>query len=99
MTLYAGETTRITSTAEDFDGTPLTDANVSSATVTIYKKSDNSIILPTANMVYSDDDAQWFYDWDTDAVSSGTYLAKVRLVGATFDTWEFKRFRLSTNPV
>lgn len=99
MTLYAGETTRITTTATDFDGEALTDDNVSSATVTIYKKADNTVVLPTTPMTYDTVDEQWFYDWDTDLISSGTYLAKVRLIGATFDTWEFKRFRLSTNPV
>lgn len=101
MTLYVGETTRIQTTATDFEGAPLTNLNVTQALVTIWRKSDNVIVLNAANMTYDSDTGAWHYDWQTGATpqSAGSYLAKCFLAGVDFETWEYKTFRLVANPV
>lgn len=99
MTLYAGETTRIQTTATDLDAeTPLTSGDVVGAFVTIFRNSDKTEILAETAMVYSGAVGGWLYDWDTTGVAAGTYLAKIRLEGTDFDTWEFLRIRLNRNP-
>jgi hypothetical protein len=98
MALYVGETTRIKSEGTDFDGEPLTDTNVTSATLTVVLKSDLSVVVDEEDMTYDDDLEYWYYDWDTSGQDAGAYKARVTYLGATFETWEFKDFRLRVNP-
>lgn len=102
MALYAGETTRIRSSAQDFEENDLTNVEVLSATVTIWRKSDDTMVLAPTTMDFDSDGNFWYYDWSTGGatpIESGTYLAKIRLIGATFDSWEYKRFKLQANPI
>lgn len=98
MTIYAGETIRISTTALNFDQeTPLTEDDVSGAEVRIYNR--DLTLLATETMLYSDDRVEWYYDWDTGGAtpqSPGTYYAKITLTGSSipFDTFEIKRFSL-----
>lgn len=98
MTLYVGETTRLKSVGTDFDGEPLTDSNVTSATLTVVLKSDLTEVVSEEDMTWDEDLAYWYFDWDTSGQEAGAYKARVKYLGATFETWEFKDFRLRVNP-
>lgn len=101
MPLYTGETTRIQTSATDYNGVTLDDDNVETALVTIYRKSDNEIIVQEASMAWDPVNGVFYYDWQTGATpqAAGTYLAKVYLAGIDYETWEYKRFKLLANPV
>lgn len=98
MTIYAGETVRISTTAKNFDHvTPITDDEVSGATVKIYSKE--LVLIVAADMLYDEDRVEWYYDWQTGGAtpqSAGTYYARLDLIGSSipFDTFEIKRFAL-----
>jgi len=101
MTICVGETIRVQTTATNFEGDELTDQNVTTATVTIYRKTDNAVVAGPANMTFDTDTGAWHYDWQTGATpqSAGSYLAKCFLAGLEFETWEYKTFSLRANPV
>lgn len=96
MTIYAGETVRISTTALNYDQeTPLTDDDVTSATVKIYNRS--LVLLVSEDMEYNASRQEWYYDWETGGATPqnpSTYYARITLVGASFDTFEVKRFSL-----
>ena len=100
MSIYAGETVRISTTAVNFDQeTPLTQDDVSGAEIKIYNRE--LVLLVDATMSYNEDRAEWYYDWDTGEGATppapGTYFARLTLIGSAvpFDTFEIKRFRLA----
>lgn len=101
MPLYTGETTRIQTSATDYNGEALTDENVDTALVNIYRKADNALIVADAAMSYDPDEGVFYYDWQTGATPQdpGSYFAKVYLAGDDYETWEYVRFRLLANPV
>jgi hypothetical protein len=55
-------------------------------------------VVDEEDMTYDDDLEYWYYDWDTSGQDAGAYKARVTYLGATFETWEFKDFRLRVNP-
>lgn len=105
MTLYAGEKTIITHTAT-LEGTALVDTDVTSVTIIIYNSAGTEIVSEDA-MSWDATDLRWEYVWCTDdgaatptALPAGTYRAKVIVTDLTSkQNWEYKRIRLSTNPV
>lgn len=102
MTLYVGETTRIRSTANDFDDNPLTDADVTSVKLDVTRKSDSAVILSNITMTWDSTHEYWYYDWVTNTatpIAAGAYRAKVTYFGLNFETWEFKDLRFKANPV
>ena len=106
MTNYAGETFRITTTSEDFEGTALTPNDIDSMWITVYD-STGSVLVSTVEMSWSATELLWFYLWTTKTnaatpvnLDPGTYRAKVTLVDLDgHENWEFKRIRLARNPV
>jgi hypothetical protein len=105
MTLYAGEKLIVTHTAT-LEGTALTDAEVTSVTITIYNSAGTELVAETT-MSWDATDARWEYVWVTDdgaatptALPTGTYRAKVVVTDLTSkQNWEYKRIRLASNPV
>ena len=97
MTLYAGETVRLSTKATKYDGTtPLTPDDIDSAWVVVFD-ADNVVVLDSTELAWDAASQEWFYDWPTD--SSGTYRAKFRLVGIGIDAWEYLRVRLKADPI
>lgn len=103
MTLYAGETVQVTTTATGLDGTTaLTSADVSHVKVQIFDSAGDTVVGLTT-MTWSAEDLFWFYDWYTGgagatptAVEPGTYKAKCTVTGAgTWTSFEYKRIRLA----
>lgn len=96
MTLYVGETTRVKSTAKDFDDVSITDADNVAVVVTIWRKSDNVIVKLNEALTWDSEHEYWFYDWDTNVatpISAGTYVAQVVYTGITYVTWEYKQIK------
>ena len=87
MTLYAGETVTITTSATQPDGTTITDADVTGAFITIYDKTSGSVVQAEASLTWDATNEQWSYAWSTTV--AGSFDARLRLTGLTFDTWEF----------
>ncbi len=98
MTIYAGETVTFKTSATNVDdsNTPLTDSDVASTEITIVDTSDGSTVLAATPMVWDATDAEWRYTWTTP--SAGTFQARLRLIGASFDTWEFEKVKVKANP-
>lgn len=96
MTIYRGETSLITHTATDFDGTPLTEDDVVSVTIQITAPDATEALAVTA-MVWKPLALRWEYRWNTDANDPvGVYQAKV--VVTTIDSsesFEFYSIRVS----
>lgn len=96
MGLFVGETTRIKSTANDFDDNPITDQDASSVKVTIWRKSDNVVIKTDENLTWDSTHEYWYYDWDTNTatpIAAGAYVAQVTYTGVNYVTWEYKTIR------
>jgi len=91
MAIYAGETVVFVTSATQVDdaNTPLTDADVTSATITIYDSSDSSEVLASTAMVWNATDVKWRYSWTT--ATAGKFEARLRLAGLTFDTFEYQK--------
>lgn len=105
MTIYAGETLVVTHTATNED-VALTDVNVLSVTIEIFDSAGETIVDETS-MTWDAVQERWEYVWYTldDAATPqpldpGTYRAKVIITSLTgTENWEYKRIRLSRNPV
>lgn len=104
MTLYAGETVIVTHTAS-LEGTAITGPEVTEVNIIIYDSTGAEVVSETA-MTWVLANSRWEYEWDTSPgatpvnISSGTYRAKVTIVGTDASTnWEYKRIRLASNPV
>ena len=96
MAIYEGETITFKTSATNVDDakTALTDSDVTSTEITIIDQSDNSVVLAATPMVYDATDVEWRYTWTTPVTGSGAsekYTARLRLIGATFDTWEYQK--------
>jgi hypothetical protein len=97
MTIYAGETIRVATTAVDFDSsTPIVDSDVVSATIEIFDGQD---LLVNESLLWNPDLSEWYYDWDTTGVDPGSYRARLKLSGAEWHTWEYVTVRFKANPV
>jgi hypothetical protein len=102
MALYVGETTRIKSTAEDFDANPITGTMSVSVKVTIWRKSDSSIVKQDETMTWDSTHKYWYYDWDTNAatpIAAGAYIAQVVYTGLGYVTWEYSTIRFKAKLV
>lgn len=106
MTTYAGETVIITQTAS-INGTELVMEDVDRVTVAIFDR-EGTIVVSETQMSYNPDEERWEYKWDTspggstpNAISSGTYKAKIVVYGLEDDdeNWEILRIRLARSPV
>lgn len=98
MTVYAGEVVRIKSSATGYDDAPLTNDDITAATIEIFD-SAGDVVEPATPMTYSISQVNWFFDWITADVPAGTYKAKVRLTGELYDNWEIITVRLKESPV
>ena len=97
MTLYAGETVTFKTSATQVDdaNTVLLDSDVTSTEI-ILVDSNGTTIVASSPMVWDPTDLEWRYSWTS--TTSGTFTARLRLVGATFDTWEYQKVKLKANP-
>lgn len=97
MTIYAGETVTFRTSAVQVDDakTPVTDADVTSTEI-IVVDSNGSEVVPSSPMTWDATDQKWTYAWTT--TTNGTFVARLRLTGASFDTWEFQKVRIKVNP-
>lgn len=107
MTLYAGETVQVTTTATGLDGTTaLTDDDVVSVVIEIRDSALELVVEETEmewDPVGDEDGPFWFYDWPTVtggatpvAIEPATYKAKCTVLGAgTWTSFEYKRIRLA----
>lgn len=96
MAFYAGETITFATSAVNIDtaNTPLTNSDVNSTEITIVDSEGTEVLAPTP-MVWNATDSEWRYAWT--APSSGKFTARLRLIGANFDTWEFKAVNIRPN--
>lgn len=105
MADYTGETRRIRFHADDFDDASITNEDVIAAYVTIYD-SDWEVIAAEAVATWDPllefdipdgtggtvtVTGGWYRLYTPPA--AGTYRYKARVVGATFDTWEYGTFK------
>jgi hypothetical protein len=98
MTIYAGETVVFKTEAKDVDDaeTTLTDTDVTSTEVRILD-SAQAVIVASGTMTWDSTDLEWRYVWTT-PVTPDTFTAKLRLIGPTFDTWEYVKVKTKTQP-
>lgn len=98
MTVYAGETVVLKVSATDIDDseTPLTSADVTSTEVVIVD-SAGSTVQAADPMVWDATDQEWRYYWDT-PVTADTFTARIRLIAATWDTWEYQKIKTKAQP-
>jgi hypothetical protein len=105
VTLFAGEFFRIKAEGADFDGTEFTDDNVQAVTVKIYDRAKELIV--DSPMTWDEDESIWVYLWDTSdqnatpsPLAPGSYRYQVIFTGMDGKmSWEWKRVRLSKNPI
>lgn len=98
MTLYAGELTKIVHTATK-DGVALAPGDVTAVWITLYDSALAELVAESV-MTWDPDQERWQYLWDTTGQDAGTYRARVRIEGVDGGSvWEYKRIRLSRNPV
>lgn len=97
MTIYAGETVTFKTSATQIDdaNTPLTDSDVTSTEIIIVDGNGTEIVSSTP-MTWDATDQEWRYAWTT--ATNGTFTARLRLTGATFDTWEYQKVKVKVNP-
>jgi hypothetical protein len=97
MTSYAGETITLKTSATQIDDsrTPILDADVSSTEIRIFRVSDDVEVLTSTPMVWDATDSEWRYSWTT--TEAGKFEAKLRLVGPTFDTWEYAKVSIKAD--
>ena len=97
MTIYAGETVTFKTSATQIDDakTPILDADVTSTEIVIVD-SNGATVQASTPMVWDATDSEWRYAWTT--TTNGTFTARLRLIGATFDTWEFQKVKIKVNP-
>lgn len=96
MTIYAGETVTFKTSATKVDDakTVVLNTDVTSTEIVIVDANGATVVAATP-MTWDATDQEWRYEWDT--ATDGRYLARLRLIGATFDTWEFKRVVVRAN--
>lgn len=109
MTYYVGETFTVTVVASDFgeDARDLTSGDITAMWIRIFDKAGNA--LPVVDgatpvyetmMTYNAEKLWWEYVWDTTDLDPGGYKIRCRLEDLYGrDSWEWKNFRLSKNPV
>jgi len=97
MTIYVGEVIQFRTSATDTDEakTPLTDSDVTSTEITIVD-SAGAVVQAATSMTYDSTDGVWYYNWTT--TGAETFNARMRLIGVTFDTWEYQKVKVKANP-
>lgn len=94
MTVYAGETIRISTLATDANDDPIVDTDVSSTEIVILDSDLTPVVNTT--LTWSASKQYFYYDWD--ATYEGTFNARLRLVGVNLDTWEYRKIKIKANP-
>lgn len=98
MTQYAGELTKIVHTATK-DAEELVPDDVTAVWVTVFTSDFSEEVVAETEMTWDTNHDRWQYLWDTSAVDSGTYKAKVRIEGVDGGSvWEYRRIRLARDP-
>lgn len=97
MTIYAGESVRISTDLKDYDGNLLTNADVVGVTIEIYLSGAS--ILASTSMTWDASLQKWTYNWDTTGRVVGNYLVKCIAAGVDFEAWEYAIVRLNRNRV
>ena len=97
MTLYAGETITFKTSATQIDdaATVLLDTDVTSTEIIVVDVAGATIVASTP-MVWDATDLEWRYSWTS--TTDGSFTARLRLIGATFDTWEYQKVKIKANP-
>jgi len=97
MTIYAGETVTLKTSATQIDDaqTPLLDTDVTSTEIIIVDANSATVVAATP-MTWDATDSEWRYAWTTTV--AGKFQARLRLTGATFDTWEYAKITVKANP-
>lgn len=97
MTIYVGETVTFKTSATNVDdsNTPLLDTDVTSTEITIVDSAGTEVLAASA-MTWDATDKEWRYTWTTTAAD--TFNARLRLIGTTFDTWEYQKVKVKANP-
>ena len=97
MTIYAGETITFKTSATQINDAQdaITDTDVTSTEILIVDANGTTVVAATP-MTWDATDVEWRFAWTTTV--NGTFTARLRLIGATFDTWEFQKVRVKTNP-
>lgn len=101
MTTYVGETFTVTVEAADFGeaARDLTDVDIAAMWIKIHDKAGSVIVAETV-MTWNALKLWWEYVWDTTGLTPGGYKIRCRLEDLDgHDSWEWKNFRLSKNPV
>lgn len=101
MARFAGGTVQIVTYATKPDGTVLVNADIDSATATVY--SEDGTVLSTGPMIWDPVRVVWFYDWNTPSVVGldPDYLALCTLVSTalSFTNKEWRSFSVKASPV
>ncbi len=97
MTIYAGETVTFKTSATKVDDakTPLLDTDVTSTEIIIVDAAGTEVVASTP-MVWDATDVEWRFAYTTTV--EGKFQARLRLTGATFDTWEYAKLTVKVNP-
>lgn len=101
MAIYAGETIRIKVTATDYDGEAITGEAATPPTGTVELYDADGAQYLAEDLAWESTKTYWFYDWDTVTGDVGTYKIRARFIGVgdVYDTWEYGRIQVKTNPV
>jgi hypothetical protein len=101
MARYAGGTVEIVTYATLPSNVPILDADVDSATATIYDKAGTQ--LATGSMLWDPARSVWFYDWVSpeDVGVDPDFFAKCTLVSTSlgFTNNEWRSFSVKPSPV
>lgn len=82
MTTFAGEQLRIVAKGREYgrSGVVLTDDMVNGATLTILKP-DATVLIDEEALTWDEEENLWFYKWDTDGLTPGTYKYRATFLG------------------
>lgn len=97
MTIYAGETVRITN-ASTFRDTTLEDGDVDSVEITIWEPDNTTVLVDEVTMNWDTENSEWYYDWNSPAGEPGRYRVRVKVEGpASTVSWEYLNVTLKTD--
>lgn len=91
MANYDGETVRIKVTVTDYDDTPVTGSDVSSAVIDLYDSAGNYVFRNQA-LTWLGSKAYWYFDWQ--AALPGTFTSVSTFTGANFEVFEYGTVRV-----
>lgn len=98
MTLYAGEAVEVlVDAANDFNGTALTDSDVTAMAVTIFDTDNTTELVTDEPMAYTTGEG-WSFLWFPSSADAGDYQAKIVLTAVdASESVEWRRIRLAPN--